>query len=662
MGGPEARGRSSRKDAGGPAEAVRRGRRGPVLGARAGGSPRADRQCKEAGRCVRQTRVASGPSRPWRRSAPWRSSLAGAGGPKKKRVEPDPPKVEEAVGDLTYIQAHAGTKLEGVGLVVGLENTGVDPPPSYYRQKLLDEMKKAGVENANAWLRDPRVSMVIVRMTIPAGVSTTDRLDAEVELPPGSGTKSLAGGRLLECRLREVMVLGGVPKEGPEAATVQGPVMTGSADEPDDLKVGRVLGGGRVRKEVPFQLILNENRKSGRVAKMVETVVNQRFPQTQGVEQKGLGGRQDRPVPRTEGPAGLPPQPGPLLPGRQAPADGRQPRAPGRSGWPSGKGSCSTRRRPGIAALRLEGLGVTAAEALEGGPGEPQRPGPVLRRRGPGLPGRRRRAPTSWRRPPSASPSSAPTPSTALAATDQPAAHMKLRKLMDEPDVELRYGAFNALRTLAADDPFLGQVRVLDEPKEPRTRTRPPTRWPWPSPAPRPRNRRPEPVLALHGRLRGAADGPRRPDPALRGRDLRPGPEAAHPGRPRHRAAPAQRRRRRRHAPDQQDRPGPVERRATPRSSRRSTSGDVVRQAASLGANYPEIVSILQAASRQKNLAGPLVVDALPGNSPVYIEAELLGKDTTAKKDPALQKTELGAGDRQAASGRACSNRLFRAR
>ena len=48
---------------------------------------------------------------------------------------------------------------------------------------------------------------------------------------------------------------------------------------------------------------------------------------------------------------------------------------------------------------------------------------------------------------------------------------------MDEPDIEVRYGAFNALRTLDPHDPFLGLVRVLDEPKARRTRTTRPTRW-----------------------------------------------------------------------------------------------------------------------------------------------------------------------------------------
>ena len=36
---------------------------------------------------------------------------------------------------------------------------------------------------------------------------------------------------------------------------------------------------------------------------------------------------------------------------------------------------------------------------------------------------------------------------------------------MDEPSIEVRYGAFNALRTLDPSDPFLGLVRVMDEPK-----------------------------------------------------------------------------------------------------------------------------------------------------------------------------------------------------
>ena len=57
--------------------------------------------------------------------------------------EPPPPKVEETVKDLAWVYSTGEVKLEGVGLVFGLDNTGADAAPGWYRQKLIDEMRKA---------------------------------------------------------------------------------------------------------------------------------------------------------------------------------------------------------------------------------------------------------------------------------------------------------------------------------------------------------------------------------------------------------------------------------------------------------------------------------------------------------------------------------------
>ena len=208
-------------------------------------------------------------------------------GPSKKKGKGTPPKVQETVGDLSFVVSRGEMKVEGVGLVVGLDNTGADPPPSWYRKQLVDEMSKAGVEKAEKLLANPAVSMVIVRLTIPIGVSPKDRLDVQVEVPPACGTKSLAGGYLLMARLREVMLAGGSPKGGPEVAIAQGPVMIGTPAKPNDPKVGRVLGGGKVKKDYPFTLVIKENRESIRTSKMLETVVNERFHQTENGHQKG---------------------------------------------------------------------------------------------------------------------------------------------------------------------------------------------------------------------------------------------------------------------------------------------------------------------------------------------------------------------------------------
>ena len=116
----------------------------------------------------------------------------------------------------------------------------------------------------------------------------------------------------------------------------------------------------------------------------------------------------------------------------------------------------------GVAAMRLEGLGTTAVDSLKEGLKSSNRPGPLLQRRGAGVSERYSRRRTFWAKPPSHSRKFRAYALAALAALDQPASHLKLRKLMDEPSIEVRYGAFNALRTLDPTDPFLGLVRVLD--------------------------------------------------------------------------------------------------------------------------------------------------------------------------------------------------------
>src|SRR5262249_35162355 len=51
------------------------------------------------------------------------------------------------IGQHTQVVGNNLIKLEGAGLVVGLDGTGEDPPPSLVRQMVLDDMKRRGVPN-----------------------------------------------------------------------------------------------------------------------------------------------------------------------------------------------------------------------------------------------------------------------------------------------------------------------------------------------------------------------------------------------------------------------------------------------------------------------------------------------------------------------------------
>ena len=67
--------------------------------------------------------------------------------------------------------------------------------------------------------------------------------------------------------------------------------------------------------------------------------------------------------------------------------------------------------------------------------------------------------------------------------------------------------------------------------------------------------------------------------------------------------------------------------------------GEVIRQMATLKASYPDIVAILMNASNQKNLPGPMVVDAVPLPNKAYDEAQLLG--IAGKQDDSVKKTAV---------------------
>jgi hypothetical protein len=562
-------------------------------------------------------------------------ALLGAGTPRRRRSDPPPPKVDETIGDLAIIASHSDQRLEGVGLVRGLDNTGADPPPSWYREKLVDEMRKAGVENANKLLADPRVSMVIVRVNIPTGTSTTDHLDAQIELPPGSGTKSLAGGYLMSCRLKEVMIAGGTPKEGPELAVAEGPVLIGTEARPDDTKHGRVLGGARIRKEIPFTLAIKENRRSFKTAKMIEDVINRRFHQTEGLKQVGMATaktdeylvlrvpniyhhnflRYFRVVK--------------LLASLDNPALQEQRKAV----W--GKELLDP-SKAGIAALRLEGIGITAIDTLKTGLTSSSDQVKFFAAEALAYlndaSGAEILGENAIKRPQFRAYALA-----ALAAADQPAARIQLIKLMNVPEVAVRYGAFHALRTMDEYEPVLGRVQVMDEiPVDPDDTD--------------------SMSLAIRGPRRQRvsredpfelyivdSDGPplvhlsrtRRCEIVLFGKDQRLlTPIVLGTGSILLNAADG-------------DETVQISRISSGRAGEEDAKveaslvlGDVVRRTANLGAKYPEVASILYSAYNQKNLPGGLVIDAVPGPTPAYVEAALMGKDVT-KKDDALKKTSL---------------------
>jgi hypothetical protein len=559
-------------------------------------------------------------------------SLTGAA---KKKNEPPPPKVEETISSVANIVGR-DIDVEGVGLVINLDDTGSDPAPSQSREKLLADMKKADIPHPERILRSPTVSMVIIRAKFPSGVTTEDKFDVDIELPPASTTTSLAGGWLLSTPLAFRASTAEGDKDGKVLAYAMGPVMTGNAAKPDNLKVGRVLGGGRGKEDSPYALYIKETRRSGKTSKLIESVIQQRFHQSEGNDRKGMA------LAKTDFQLFLKVpknyhhnqtryhQVIKLLPL----VDNPQLREQRIANW--GKDLLDP-KKAGVAALKLEGIGPGAGNVLKAALESKDETvrffaAEALAYLNDGA-GSKVLYETVKNKPEFRA-----FALKAMAAMDQSSCLLKLRALMNEPEYEVRYGAFNALRTLDPADPFLGKVGVMDDPKEedaldhlafqisdtPKRKPRPRPDEPFalyvvdcegPPMVHISRNMRceivvfgknqkllPPVVLGAGGPiLLNASDG------------------------------------------DGQVQISKITSKNLDAVSNRVNSplelAEVIRRMANLGASYPEIAAVLNSAAAQKNLPGPYVVDAIPAVNKAYDEAQLAGE--MSRKDDGLKKASF---------------------
>ncbi len=189
----------------------------------------------------------------------------------------------KTVGQYTTVTGLNMLTLESVGLVVGLDGTGDDPPPSSYRKQMLDEMRKRNVKNPNQILRSPNTALVIVRAYLPPLVKKGDRFDVEIRIPGSSEATSLNGGVLLETRLSEqAMVAGRGVLKGHIMAKAAGPVLVSTGQGNKDslsgvLKRGRILGGGLSLTNRKLSMYLRSDYRSVRNAQRAARQIGKRF-------------------------------------------------------------------------------------------------------------------------------------------------------------------------------------------------------------------------------------------------------------------------------------------------------------------------------------------------------------------------------------------------
>ncbi|MDO4569766.1 MAG: flagellar basal body P-ring protein FlgI [Planctomycetia bacterium] len=223
--------------------------------------------------------------------------------PAEEKVAQEPEEKKKAffVGDIVSVDNVGFIEVTSVSLVTNLAGTGSDPPQSQYRTFLLREMASQDVAKPNAVLADPRTSLVVVTGYLPPAVQKGDRFDLDVSVPADSETTSLRGGYLLSAPLREICYMEGV-REGKKFGVGSGPVLIEPRTGTDRDKVtqvrGVVLGGGVSHVTLPVRLIVKQHLVKTDIYQTmkIESAINRRFQVTgpNGLRQNVAKAKDDR--------------------------------------------------------------------------------------------------------------------------------------------------------------------------------------------------------------------------------------------------------------------------------------------------------------------------------------------------------------------------------
>ncbi|MFM7799129.1 MAG: flagellar basal body P-ring protein FlgI [Planctomycetota bacterium] len=194
--------------------------------------------------------------------------------------------------------------VRGYGIVVGLRETGSRQMPSDVRAFLTQELAKRGFGSGQPGapklspqdlLNSGDTAVVIVEGVIPPGAPKGSQFDVRVTTAPGTSTTSLEGGRLLIADLRPGPLFTGSRQPFPLAEGA-GPVVINPFVEPNATQrdsinrtSGRVLDGGHVNKDMPLKLRLMTPSHSR--AETIQNTINTLFPREPRQKEETAHGR-----------------------------------------------------------------------------------------------------------------------------------------------------------------------------------------------------------------------------------------------------------------------------------------------------------------------------------------------------------------------------------
>jgi len=184
------------------------------------------------------------------------------------------------IGDLAEVFASRPILVGGYGIVAGLAGNGsAQCPPlvrSSLKQYILQQLPKGHTLDVDGFISSNDTAVVRILGVIAPAASKDDRFDLRIEALAGTGTSSLAGGRLYTAKLIAMSRYANIARGTKELAVANGPVFIDRIDANKiDLRSGYVLGGGKVLDD--YKITLSLRKPDYRMANAIRNRLDHRF-------------------------------------------------------------------------------------------------------------------------------------------------------------------------------------------------------------------------------------------------------------------------------------------------------------------------------------------------------------------------------------------------
>lgn len=220
---------------------------------------------------------------------------------KLQELQADPDRLR-LIGEVARASGVRPRRFESLGLITNLPGTGGVVKPSAQRDMMLEEIRRNEILDAERLLDSPMTATAKLSLYANPCDEKGDLADVLIECSGECDATDLREGHLMESHLFEYFtVKDSQLRKSLEKATARGDVLIFPASysktpEIDPLK-GVILSGGRIKDESRMAILVSEEYRHVHWVKAMEASINRRFfYQDSGKQVTVAKGRNDREV------------------------------------------------------------------------------------------------------------------------------------------------------------------------------------------------------------------------------------------------------------------------------------------------------------------------------------------------------------------------------